>query len=127
MTDFNKLSQRQQNILRFIDRYLVENGFPPTIRDIGEATEIASTSVVNYNLNKLVDAGFLERTAATSRGLRLIRAIPGGRHAWIQVVRGTVRLDDETMSEGDGVAISDEASFSIAATSGAELLIFDLA
>lgn len=79
MKTFDKLSTRQQNILRFIDRYINENGFPPTIRDIGEATDIASTSVVNYNLNKLVDAGFLERSAATSRGLRLIRTIPGGR------------------------------------------------
>ncbi len=76
---FDKLSQRQQNILKFIDRYIVDNGFPPTIRDIGEATDIASTSVVNYNLNKLVDADFLERSASTSRGLRLLKPVPGGR------------------------------------------------
>lgn len=79
MKSFDKLSKRQQNILKFIDRYLSENGYPPTIRDIGEATQIASTSVVNYNLNKLVDAGFLERSAATSRGLRLIKNIPNSR------------------------------------------------
>ncbi len=78
MKNFDQLSTRQQNILRFIDRYFTENGYPPTIRQIGEATDIGSTSVVNYNLNKLVDAGFLERTASTSRGLRLLRAIPGG-------------------------------------------------
>jgi repressor LexA len=79
MKDFQKLSERQRNILRYIDRYVDDNGFPPTIRDIGEATGIDSTSVVNYNLNKLVDAGFLERTAAKSRGLRLVRSIPNGR------------------------------------------------
>lgn len=79
MKPFDKLSKRQQNILKFIDRYLADNGYPPTIRDIGEATDIASTSVVNYNLNKLVDAGFLERSAATSRGLRLIKNIPNSR------------------------------------------------
>lgn len=75
--DFDQLSKRQQNILRFIDHYFNMNGFPPTIRQIGEATDIGSTSVVNYNLNKLVDAGFLERSAATSRGLRVMRPIPG--------------------------------------------------
>jgi repressor LexA len=79
MKEFHKLSERQRNILRFIDRYIDDNGFPPTIREVGEATGIESTSVVNYNLNKLVDAEFLDRTAAKSRGLRLIRDIPNSR------------------------------------------------
>lgn len=79
MKEFNKLSERQRNILRFMDRYLHDHGFPPTIREIGEATDIDSTSVVNYNLNKLSEAGFVERTDAKARGLRLIRPIPNGR------------------------------------------------
>jgi repressor LexA len=79
MKEFNQLSDRQRNILRFIDRYIADSGFPPTIREVGEATDIDSTSVVNYNLNKLVDAGFLDRTAAKSRGLRLLKPIPGNR------------------------------------------------
>lgn len=78
MKDFKRLSQRQQNILIFIDEYVLQHGYPPTIREIGEATDIQSTSVVNYNLNKLVDDGFLERSAAKSRGLRLARPIPNG-------------------------------------------------
>jgi len=76
--NFNQLSERQRNILRFIDRYIYDNGFPPTIRDIGAATDIKSTSVVNYNLNKLVEEEFLERVASSSRGLRLIRNVPNG-------------------------------------------------
>ena len=76
MTTYYQLSERQRNILTFMDQYIQENGFPPTIREIGSATDIDSTSVVNYNLNKLVDAGFLERSAAKSRGLRLIKEIP---------------------------------------------------
>jgi repressor LexA len=71
MKDFNKLSERQRNILRYIDKYVADNGFPPTIRQIGEATGINSTSVVNYNLNKLVQAGYLSRSQHLSRGLRL--------------------------------------------------------
>jgi repressor LexA len=77
MKKLEKLSERQQNILRFMDRYVTSNGFPPTIREIGEATSINSTSVVNYNLNKLVRMGYLQRTATKSRGLRLVKAIPG--------------------------------------------------
>jgi repressor LexA len=77
MKDFNKLSERQRNMLRYIEKYVADNGFPPTIRQIGEATGINSTSVVNYNLNKLVQAGYLSRSSHVSRGLRLTTAIPG--------------------------------------------------
>ncbi len=77
MKSFRKLSKRQQSMMKFMFRYMEEQGYPPTIREIGEACGIASTSVVNYNLNKLVGAGYLERSDKISRGLRIIRAIPG--------------------------------------------------
>ena len=60
MTDFGKLSERQRNMLIFMDQYMDESGFPPTIREIGRAANISSTSVVTYNLNKLDERGFLE-------------------------------------------------------------------
>ena len=63
MRDRGKLSERQRNILRYMESYIDTHGFPPTIREIGLATGINSTSVVNYNLNKLVDAGHLSREA----------------------------------------------------------------
>src|SRR5262245_44374545 len=77
MKDFNKLSERQRNMLRYIERYIQEHGYPPTIRQIGENTGINSTSVVNYNLNKLVQAGYLMRSQHVSRGLRLTVPVPG--------------------------------------------------
>jgi repressor LexA len=66
------LSARQKKILKFIESFLKQNGYPPTIREIGEAVDIASTSVVNYNLNKLVEHGLIERAPEVSRGLRLV-------------------------------------------------------
>jgi repressor LexA len=77
MKEFNKLSERQRNMLRYIEKYVAEHGFPPTIRQIGEATGINSTSVVNYNLNKLVQAEYLTRSSHVSRGLRLKAPLPG--------------------------------------------------
>lgn len=74
-----KLSERQQNILDFIRNFFKENSFPPTIREIGEAVDISSTSVVNYNLNKLVEAGLIERDKEISRGLRLLEDSFDGR------------------------------------------------
>ena len=65
------LSKRQQNILQFTRGYLDENGRPPTIREIGKAVGINSTSVVNYNLSRLEEKGYLDRDPDVSRGLRL--------------------------------------------------------
>jgi repressor LexA len=77
MKDFNKLSKRQRHILLYMNDYIEQSGFPPTIREIGTATDINSTSVVNYNLNKLVQAGYLERSGHISRGIRLVADVPG--------------------------------------------------
>ena len=65
------LSKRQQSILQFTHGYMEDHGRPPTIREIGKAVGINSTSVVNYNLGKLEEKGYLDRDTAASRGLRL--------------------------------------------------------
>jgi repressor LexA len=67
----NELSDRQKKILLYMDEYMDSHNRPPTIREIGAATDISSTSVVNYNLTKLTDKGFVKREAEVSRGLTL--------------------------------------------------------
>ncbi len=54
------------------------------------------------------------------------RLLPG-RHAWVQVVRGTVDLGGTMLAEGDGAAVSGEPEVSLRAASEAEALLFDLA
>ena len=66
-----KLSDRQRKMLDFIRMFSMQSGYPPSIREIGKAVDISSTSVVNYNLNRLVDQGYLDRDQNVSRGLRL--------------------------------------------------------
>jgi len=66
-----KLSDRQRRMLDFIQDFSEESGYPPSIREIGSNVGISSTSVVNYNLNRLVDEGYLSRDKNVSRGLRL--------------------------------------------------------
>jgi repressor LexA len=75
-----KLSERQRGMIDFIRRFTQDKGYPPTIRQIGEAVGISSTSVVNYNLNKLEKDGHLTRDLKVSRGVRLVEA-PGNRPA----------------------------------------------
>jgi redox-sensitive bicupin YhaK (pirin superfamily) len=53
--------------------------------------------------------------------------MPPDRHAWLQVLRGSVTLNGQAMNTSDGAAVSDEATLSIAATSDAEVMLFDLA
>ncbi|OLE55685.1 MAG: quercetin 2,3-dioxygenase [Acidobacteria bacterium 13_1_20CM_3_53_8] len=50
-----------------------------------------------------------------------------GRKAWVQVARGSVNLNGQSLQQGDGAAISDEESLKIAAQDEAEILLFDLA
>jgi repressor LexA len=66
-----KLTDRQRRILDFIQEFTSDNGYPPSIRQIGASVGISSTSVVNYNLNRLVEEGFLDRDKNVSRGIRL--------------------------------------------------------
>lgn len=66
------LSPRQEQMLAFIREFLGGNGYPPSIREIGKAAGISSTSVVNYNLNILERKGFIGRDRTISRGIRLI-------------------------------------------------------
>lgn len=63
------LSDRQARILDYIIDYLGEHKIPPSIRDIGKAVGISSTSVVNYNLTKLQEMGLIDRMPEVSRGL----------------------------------------------------------
>ena len=49
-----------------------------------------------------------------------------GRHAWIQVAIGSIKLNGHTLEEGDGAAISGEPRLQIEATSSAKILLFDL-
>jgi len=66
-----KLTDRQRRILDFIQSFSTDNGYPPSIRQIGKSVGISSTSVVNYNLNRLVEEGYLDRDQNVSRGIRL--------------------------------------------------------
>lgn len=69
-----RLSERQQRILEFLGEYIDDNGYPPSIREIGAAAGISSTSVVSYNLRRLEERGYISRDKEVSRGLKLASA-----------------------------------------------------
>jgi redox-sensitive bicupin YhaK (pirin superfamily) len=53
-------------------------------------------------------------------------ALPEGRHAWLQVLRGAVTLNGQRLETSDGAAVSDEAELMITGKGGAEVMLFDL-
>jgi len=63
------LTDRQLEVLRFIVQQIEDNGYPPTIREIGEALDIRSTNGVNDHLKALEKKGFLTRDPVKSRAL----------------------------------------------------------
>ncbi|MDQ3370279.1 MAG: transcriptional repressor LexA [Myxococcota bacterium] len=70
------LTQRQRDILDFISASIVERGFPPTLREIGEHFSIRSTNGVNDHLKALEKKGHLRREDLKSRAMRPV--LPDG-------------------------------------------------
>src|SRR6476469_6215123 len=82
------LTERQEKILAFIKKSIQDQGYPPTIREIGEHFGIRSTNGVNDHLKALERKGYLMRGELKSRALSVIdggrsgrrrRRDPGGR------------------------------------------------
>jgi repressor LexA len=80
------LSERHHKILDFLKEYQSDNGYPPSIREIGENTGISSTSVVNYYLDQLEKKGMIERDRKISRGVRLAGPNPIGEMLHIPIL-----------------------------------------
>jgi repressor LexA len=77
MVDFD-LTKRQQEIFDFIKKYSAKYGYPPTVRDIGKAVGLASSSTVHAHLANLEKIGLLRRDPSKPRALELLdRAAQG--------------------------------------------------
>ena len=85
------LTKRQQEIFDFIKKYSAKYGYPPTVRDIGKAVGLASSSTVHAHLSNLEKAGLLRRDPSKPRAIELLdRAIEGVRDTVESGVRSVV-------------------------------------
>ena len=66
------LTKRQQEIFEFIKRYSASYGYPPTVRDIGKAVGLASSSTVHAHLANLEKVGLLRRDPSKPRAIELL-------------------------------------------------------
>lgn len=74
--DENKLSERQQQVLDFIRATVSERGYPPSVREIGEAVGLSSPSTVHSHLSALVEAGAIRRDPTKPRAIEVLDPVP---------------------------------------------------
>jgi repressor LexA len=100
-----KLTQRQQEIFDYVKRYVGEHGYPPTVRDIGKAIGLASSSTVHAHLANLEKAGVLRRDPTKPRAIEVLKdkarevVAPAGLPMVGQVAAGQPVLADENIEE----------------------------
>jgi redox-sensitive bicupin YhaK (pirin superfamily) len=87
--------------------------------------EIVSGSPVNGTMKIYQDATMYASILET--GHTVTHTLAPKRHAWVQIISGTVSISGVELKAGDGAAISDETSLALTATDTAEFLLFDLA
>jgi len=101
------LTKRQQEIFDFIKRYSEQNGYPPTVRDIGKAVGLASSSTVHAHLANLEKLGLLRRDPTKPRAMELLgragavmgHAVKPGLPLLGQVAAGQPILAEENVEE----------------------------
>ena len=97
------LTQRQREILEFISASIVERGFPPTLREIGEHFNIRSTNGVNDHLKALEKKGHLRREDLKSRAMRPV--LPDGNGELVPMRRAAMGTGDvQLVSDSDDMA-----------------------
>jgi repressor LexA len=98
-TDMDQLTGRQQRILEFIRRTVQERGYPPTVREIGEAVGLTSSSSVHAQLANLQRKGLLRKDASRPRAIEVAGARPRGTGAVSVPVLGRIAAGAPVLAE----------------------------
>ena len=75
--DENGLNKRERAILKYIQKQMENNGYAPSVREIGRAVDLSSTATVQGYLNKLEEKGFIKKENQKGRTLRLLKNSKG--------------------------------------------------
>ncbi|HEX5980822.1 MAG TPA: transcriptional repressor LexA [Thermoleophilaceae bacterium] len=119
MVELN-LTKRQQEIFDFVRKYVSEHGYPPTVRDIGKAIGLTSSSTVHAHLANLEKLGVLRRDPTKPRAIEVLKdkarevVAPSGLPVVGQVAAGQPVLADENIEEYvpvPGIAGGDDGEF----------------
>lgn len=81
MKSLKNLSDRQRDILDFLSEFILRNGYPPSVREIGDAVGLSSSSTVHSHLNSLENKGYIKRDPSSARAISLIAQEDAGAGA----------------------------------------------
>jgi repressor LexA len=98
-SDMDDLTPRQQRIVEFIRRTVQDRGYPPTVREIGEAVGLTSSSSVHAQLANLQRKGLLRKDAAKPRAIEVAGARPRGSAAITVPVLGRIAAGAPLLAE----------------------------
>ena len=72
-----ELNKREKAILKFIEKKIKEDGYPPSVREIGKAVGLSSTATVHGYLAKLREKGYIKKEDKKGRTLKLLKGGDG--------------------------------------------------
>jgi repressor LexA len=98
-SDMDDLTPRQQRIVEFIRRTVQDRGYPPTVREIGEAVGLTSSSSVHAQLANLQRKGLLRKDPAKPRAIEVAGARPRGSAAVTVPVLGRIAAGAPLLAE----------------------------
>src|ERR671939_1382388 len=105
MVDTSTLTKRQKEIFEYVKTYAREHGYPPTVRDIGKAIGLTSSSTVHAHLANLEKLGVLKRDPTKPRAIEVLvdkakqLVTPNGLPLVGQVAAGHPVLADENIED----------------------------
>ena len=67
-----KLTDKQKNILQVIKKLIAKNGYPPTVREIGEKAHLSSPATIHFHLTKLEEKGYIKKGDNKNRTIEIL-------------------------------------------------------
>lgn len=67
-----KLTKRQEDILRSLKKFMAKNGYPPTVREIGAMLNLSSPATTHFHLTKLEEKGYIKKSSSKNRAIELL-------------------------------------------------------
>ena len=108
-----RTSNKSELILDFVNAFIQENGFAPSVREIGEAVGLRSTASVSYHLNQLQQKGLLQSPGAKGRKRAIVTARRPGQIPVVGVVTAGIPILALENQEGTIAWEGDPACFAL--------------
>ena len=67
-----KLTDRQYDILQIIKKLIAKNGYPPTVREIGDEAKLSSPATIHFHIKQLVKKGYIKKSSGTNRTIEVL-------------------------------------------------------